>query len=62
MTIPENDCPKCGTPMDRGITEYGQLCPECLYYLDDPRWAMQGEYFDEGGNETPNPRASELDP
>ena len=54
-------CPKCKTPMERGITEYGQLCPKCLHYKDDAYWAMQGEYFDENGNECPNPRADELE-
>lgn len=60
MPIPEDDCPNCEIPMERGITEFGQICPECLFYKDDPYWAMEGEYFDDTGKPVPNPRADEL--
>lgn len=65
--IPEDYCPKCAEQtvflyMERGITEYGQMCPECLHHVDDPFWAMQGEYLDEDGEPTPNPREAEVMP
>lgn len=60
MPIPYDDCPKCETPMERGLTEFGQLCPGCLHYEDDPYWAMHGEWVDELGEPIPNPRAGEL--
>lgn len=56
MIPKDDDCPQCGTPMERGITEYGQICPSCLHYEDDTHWAMEGEYFDENGDAIPNPR------
>lgn len=59
--IAEKNCPQCQTPMERGITEYGQLCPTCLHYEDDAHWAMEGEYIDDEGQPVPNPRRDELD-
>ncbi len=60
MSIPEDKCPKCGEQMERGISEYGQVCPACMHYEDDPFWSMQGEYIEPNGEETPNPRAAEI--
>lgn len=54
----QDDCPVCKTPMERGITEWGQVCPACLYQADDGYWSMAGEHIDEDGKPTLNPRAS----
>lgn len=58
--IPSDDCPRCETPMERGITEYGQICPACLHYEDDPYWAMEGEFLGEDDEPISNPRADEI--